>query len=144
MSIFFAAIATIIAFVNIFYLLNKDCISKGEAEILECLKTIKQSLDDISKNKNTPNNTINIDVIIANIENLVYLRLIKENEMQDDILKLSVSIYDYIEGTKDIESTMGVYKGLIEKLYNAKISLKKYLFYTFPFIETQICRYKNV
>lgn len=121
----FTSILAIIALANILYLLNKDNINKGENEVNEMLKTVKQSLDECF------NDSKNTQVAAANIESLTYLRIAKENKLSIYLLKFSLALNDYQESNKNIEQLIGEYKTLLEKIYNVKYSLLEYLSYTF-------------
>lgn len=121
-----AAIGVMLTLVNVWYGMSKDAIQKGEAEIKECIDTIKKALQDaLDKN-------ININLTYTYIESLAYLRLINENNLRQALYGFAEKINDFCDGGSE-EDLFGEYKVIIEKIYTMKISTWKYIcFVLFP------------
>lgn len=122
--IFVSILIAIIALVNILYLLSKDNVNKGENEVNEMIKTVKQSLDDCLDNKK------NTQIAVANVESLTYLRIARENNLSKYLLRFSLALSDYQETNSGAEKLIGEYKILLEKIYNVKYSILEYIKYT--------------
>lgn len=114
-----------VALVNVYYLISKDNIQKGEAEIKECADTLKKALQDMLDGKK------NCKAHIAYIEGLAYLRLVKENELDGCIMRFSRELSDFYEGSRGEEDLIGSYKSAVDAVYNMKFSICEYLAYTF-------------
>lgn len=117
-------IGVLIAFINVFYGISKDNVQKGEAEIRECIETLKRALQDILDHKSN-----NYKSHITYIESLIYLRLVKENNIEKTITRFAGHISDFHENSISEEDLIGSYKTAIESVYNMKFSVCKYLFY---------------
>ncbi|EJD3810884.1 hypothetical protein NKC56_001417 [Campylobacter coli] len=73
-------LGSIIAFANICYLINKDCIKYCEDEIKEISKLIKEAFEktiEYKETKEDERNRLRLTAIISHIEALQYTRLIK-------------------------------------------------------------------
>lgn len=117
-------IGVAIALINVFYGISKDNVQKGEAEIRECIETLKRALQDILDHKSN-----NHKSHIAYIEGLTYLRLVKENNIEETITRFARDISDFRENSISEEDLIGSYKTAIESVYNMKFSVRKYLSY---------------
>lgn len=117
-------IGVIIALINIYYGMSKDNAQKGEAEIKECVDTLKKALQDILDGKK------NYKAHIAYIEGLAYLRLVRENGIDGYIMRFSRELSDFYEGSKGEEDLIGSYRSAVEAVYNMQFSICKYLIYT--------------
>lgn len=117
------AIGIIIALINVYYGISKDNIQKGEAEIKECIETLKKALQDSLNDKQ------HYKSHITYIESLIYLRLIKENNIQDLVVCFARDISYFCENTISEEDLLSSYKTAIEAIYNMKFSVYKYISY---------------
>lgn len=125
-----ALIGLVIALINIWYSMSKDAIQKGEAEIKECVETIKKALQDSIMTRDKDK----IKTTYTYIESLGYLRLVKENKLKDELYKFAETINDFCENNKmSDEDLFGAYKIIIEKIYTMKISTWKYIKFVFRF-----------
>ena len=79
-------VAAFFGIINIAYLINKDNRQKGETEIKECVDVLKRTFETAMEA--TPK--IDLDALITQVESLSYLRLVKENNIIESILKGSV------------------------------------------------------
>ena len=118
------AIGIIIALINVYYGISKDNIQKGEAEIKECVETLKKALQDSLDNKK------HYKSHITYIESLIYLRLIRENNIKDLVVCFARDISYFCENTISEEDLLSSYKTTIEAIYNMNFSVCKYVLYT--------------
>lgn len=116
-------IGVVIALINIYYVISKDNTQKGEAEIKECVDTLKRALQD------TLNDKQHCKSHITYVESLVYLRLVKENHMGHLITRFACDISDFYEGSKSEEDLLSSYKMTIENIYNMQFSTYRYIRY---------------
>ena len=116
-------IGVVIALINIYYVISKDNTQKGEAEIKECVDTLKRALQDILNNKQHCKSQITY------IESLTYLRLVKENNIGHLITRFACDISDFCEGSKSEEDLLSSYKTAIESAYSMNFSIYKYVYY---------------
>ncbi|EHG5278466.1 TPA: hypothetical protein SBX24_001981, partial [Campylobacter coli] len=103
-------LGSIIAFANICYLINKDCIKYCEDEIKEISKLIKEAFEktiEYKETKEDERNRLRLTAIISHIEALQYTRLIKENDLQKTIRIFATSINDYFDGGINDEDFIG-------------------------------------
>ncbi|ELZ9009392.1 hypothetical protein U1S09_001939, partial [Campylobacter coli] len=127
-------LGSIIAFANICYLINKDCIKYCEDEIKEISKLIKEAFEktiEYKETKEDERNRLRLTAIISHIEALQYTRLIKENDLQKTIRIFATSINDYFDGGINDEDFIGFYKNTLKETYNMKASFKKYIKHIF-------------
>lgn len=128
-----ALLGVLIAFVNIYYLIKKDCMLYCKEEIEKSSKLIKEIFRETLESKITKKDDIEYIKIsnIAYIEAVCYYRLIKENGLERNIIQFSESISDYYEGNLNQEDFTGSYKLILEKVYNMKANPKKYAMFIF-------------
>lgn len=118
-----AVIGVIIALINVYYGISKDNIQKGEAEIKECVETLKKALQDSLNDKQ------HYKSHITYIESLIYLRLIRENNIKDLVVCFARDISYFCENTISEEDLLSSYKTTIEAIYNMKFSTIEYIRY---------------
>lgn len=135
-----ALFGLLIAILNAYYLMKKDCMLYRKEEIEKSSKLIKKIFRETLESKITKNGDEIEHIKISNItyiEAVCYYRLIKENGLESDIIQFSESVSDYYEGNLSQEDFTGSYKLILEKVYNMEASFTKYAKY----ILKQECAY---
>ncbi len=114
-------IAIFFTLINFVYLLTKDRFQKVDSERKECLSVLKDCFSKILK-KDYDGNVV---ALTSNIEALSYLTIIRLNYI--NVNRFSLAVSDYDEENISEEKMIGEYKQLIEKIYEADISLYEYI-----------------
>jgi hypothetical protein len=117
-------IVIILTLINLVYLISKDNVQKGESDIKECLDILKKTFETTK----TEENQKKVKILIAQIESLSYLRLVKENNI--NIKDFCIATDDFQNAIISEEDYIGKYKESVDKIYNMKFSVWKYIDYT--------------